>query len=186
MRRQSISAHLVIRGALVRSQSGKETVGHDLRLPISERIPDYALCRLDVHFSARTVPIARRVSENGPVLQGIGYPHADRSNNQADAPYRRWTTGIGDPVSGSASASEAEYSITVQSRSRLLLLIILGSGANLLFGFTYGRRVQISISLKSSEAISAQRLEQTVNSPMGRFASIFKGAFYAGSDDRFD
>jgi hypothetical protein len=40
--------------------------------------------------------------------------------------------------------------------------------------------------LSSARAVSIQRLDDVVNSPTGRFANLFRGVFYAGSDDRFD
>lgn len=82
----------------------------------------------------------------------------------------------------------ARYFITVPSRARALrlLLIIFGSLALFLFAFAYARRVQVAVSLKSAEVTSAQRLEGTVNGPIGRFSSLFRGVFYAGSDDGSD
>lgn len=83
--------------------------------------------------------------------------------------------------------SAGEYSIIVPSpRVLRLLVIVFGSAALLFFAFTYARRVQVAVGLKSAKVISAERLKETVNGPMGRFASLFRGVFYAGSDDGSD
>jgi len=42
------------------------------------------------------------------------------------------------------------------------------------------------MSLRSAEAVSAHRLEGIVNGPTGRFATLCRGVFYAGSDNRLD
>jgi hypothetical protein len=80
------------------------------------------------------------------------------------------------------------YPIIVSRRARVvrLLLIVFGSGALLLFVDAYARRAQVAISLRSAEAVSAYRLEGIVNGPTGRFATLCRGVFYAGSDKGSD
>jgi hypothetical protein len=85
-----------------------------------------------------------------------------------------------------ARQSATVYPITVPPRTRRwrVALILLACGVILLFAS--GRRLQIGFSLRSAQAVDAQQLEAVVNSPNGRYANLFSGVFYAGSDDRGD
>lgn len=72
-------------------------------------------------------------------------------------------------------------------RASRLLIGIIGIGVIVsCLAFTYGRRVQIYLSLGSAKPVSLQELRDLVYGPMGYNASLFQGAFYVGSDSSSD
>ena len=88
----------------------------------------------------------------------------------------------------SAPKRATNYPMAVLRRFRISRFLVgaLVCGAVLSLGFTYGRRAQVAISLKASHTITPSRLVEIVNSPEGRFAKVFRGVYYAGSDEAFD
>ena len=83
---------------------------------------------------------------------------------------------------------EPEYSIFVHLRSRAfrLLIFLFGSLTAILLGTICASRVRTRLILRSSEVVSVARLQQVVNGPEGRLASVFGGIYYAGSEEGFD
>lgn len=73
-----------------------------------------------------------------------------------------------------------------RARPLRLLLSVVGISVVVFFAPTCARHIQASLSLGSATAVSSQQLKAIVYGPMGHYASIFGGVFYAGSNDSFD